>query len=223
MLHGLGGSYTTWRDYGLLAAADRLIRAGDIPPLIIVLPEGEAAYWVDHAGNGPRWGSYVARDLVAEIDARSRTAAHRHARAIGGMSMGGHGALQLALNYPGTFGVVGAHSFALRRHENAPPYFGDRSDFAQRDPATLCARFPQVARSFLLWLDIGAEDSWHSAAAAFHRQLDETGVPHQWAVWPGGHSATYWRDHAEDYLRFYGEALARAGARTDAWSSLRPA
>ena len=223
MLHGMGGSYTTWRDYGLLAAADRLIRAGEIPPLIIVLPEGESAYWVDHADGGPRWGSYVARDLVAEIDSRFRTVGHRHARAIGGLSMGGHGALQLALNHPGTFGVVGAHSFALRRHEHAPPYFGDRADFALRDPATLCARFPQVARGFRVWLDIGTEDPWQPAATAFHRQLDDAGIPHRWTIWSGGHTATYWSNHAEDYLRFYGEALGTGGTPAGPWLFLTPA
>jgi enterochelin esterase-like enzyme len=207
MLHGLGGSHASWREYGLTATADRLIRSGAIAPLIIVMPEGEAAYWVDHADGGPRWGAYVAEDLVAEIDGRFRTVAARRGRAIGGQSMGGHGALQLAINHAETFAVVGAHSFALRRHEVAPAYFGDRTAFAQRDPVSLVAKRPEVMRRFTLWLDIGAEDGWQPAATAFHRQLAEAGVAHRWTVWPGGHTADYWRSHVEDYLRFYGAAL----------------
>ena len=219
MLHGLGGSYRSWQEYGLLAAADRLIRAGEIEALIIVLPEGEAAYWVDHAGGGPRWGTYVARDLVGEVDRRYRTQAERTHRAIGGASMGGHGALQLALNYSGVFGVVGAHSVALRRYEAAPAYFGDRASFEQRDPVTLCARAPERVRGLTLWLDIGLEDGWYSAAAAFHRQLAAAGVPHAWTVWPGGHTPEYWRGRVEDYLRFYDAAL-RGPALGEALASL---
>ena len=207
MLHGMGGSFRTWQDYGLTTTADRLIRAGAIAPLIIVMPEGEAAYWVDHANGGPRWGSYVAQDLVAEVDARYRTVAQRQARAVGGQSMGAHGALQLAMNHPSVFAVVGAHSIALRRHPQAPAYFGDDAAFNQRDPIWLCARFPELARTFAIWLDIGEEDTWTPAAAGLHRQLDESGVPHRWTIWPGGHNADYWTGHSADYLHFYNGAL----------------
>jgi enterochelin esterase-like enzyme len=219
MLHGLGDSYRSWQEYGLLAAADRLIGAGAIEPLIIVLPEGETGYWVDHADGGPRWGTYVVRDLVGEVDRRYRTRADRAQRAIGGASMGGHGALQLALNNPGLFGVVGAHSVALRHYEAAPAYFGDRASFEQRDPVTLCARSPERARGLTLWLDIGLEDGWYSAAAAFHRQLVAEGVPHAWTVWQGGHTPEYWRGRVEDYLRFYDAAL-RGPALGEALASL---
>jgi putative tributyrin esterase len=208
MLHGMGGSQTQWVDYGLLEAADRLMRSGEIPSFAIVLPRGEQAYWVDHANGGPRWGTYVARDLVAEVDGRFRTLAERHWRALGGLSMGAHGALQLSINHPDTFRIVGAHSLVLRGYDVAPPYFGDAASFAARDPVQLCRAYPEIAKSLVLRIDIGQQDSWASAARAFHRQLEQAGIAHAWYEPPGGHTAEYWRSQIPDYLRFYGGAFA---------------
>lgn len=208
MLHGIGGSHTEWRDNGLLDTADRMIRDGDIAPMIIVLPEGDRAYWVDHANGGPRWGTYMARDVVADVDANFRTRADRGHRAIGGLSMGAHGALQLALNHPDVFSVVGAHSVVLRRHETAPAYFGDAAYFAAHDPVQLVRARPDVARALALWVDSGQQDPWHPVAEAFHRQLEQVGIPHIWHPFPGGHSGEYWAAHAGDYLAFYDDALA---------------
>src|SRR5437867_3133913 len=115
MLHGMSGTNDEWREYGIFDAADRMIRSGEIRPLIIVLPQGDKAYWVDHAlpTDQEAWGRYMAKDVVADVDARYRTVADLAHRAIGGVSMGAHGAVQLALNYPDTFSIVGAHSLVL--------------------------------------------------------------------------------------------------------------
>ena len=207
MLHGMGGNRAEWTEYQIFEQAEQLINAGEIPPLIIVLAEGEQSYWMDHANNGPRWGAYIAKDLVGEIDDRYRTLADREHRAIGGNSMGAHGALQLALNYPDVFGVAGAHSPTLRRRDTLPPYFGDQTYFEAYDPVTLVQRQPEVARNVRLWVDIGDGDFWVGVAETFHRQLENLGVPHEFAVNPGGHEDDYWRGNAARYLRFYGEAL----------------
>ena len=88
MLHGGSGYINEWVDYGLLSTADELMRAGTIAPMIIVLPEGDQEYWVDHVvsaqtgANGEKWGTYTAREVVPTIDARYRTITTASARAI---------------------------------------------------------------------------------------------------------------------------------------------
>ena len=206
MLHGLGGDRYMARVQGLFTAADTLINRGEIDPLIIIAPEGKKSYWVDAANSGPRWGSYITKDLVQEIDRLYRTVPDRDFRAIGGISMGGHGALQLAMNSD-EFGVAGAHSVALRKFEEAFPMFGDRAYFEAHDPVSLCAKNRGHARSLKIWIDIGSEDTWFAAANAFHTQLTSAGIAHEWSVFPGAHNIEYWRAHAHDYLRFYDEAL----------------
>ena len=210
MLHGMSGTNEEWQSYGLFDRADTMIRAGQLQPLIIVLPQGDRAYWVDHAGiDQQAWGRYMARDVVGEIDLRFRTMADSGHRAIGGVSMGAHGAVQLAFSYPGTFSVVGAHSLVLRRYDTAPAFFGLPADYAKRDPMQLAVVKTELLRSVDLWIDIGDQDPWARLAKQFDGELADLKVTHVWHEWAGDHSGTYWSAHVGDYLRFYGDALAK--------------
>jgi enterochelin esterase-like enzyme len=213
MLHGMSGTNAEWQGYGLFDRADAMIRAGQLQPLIIVLPQGDTAYWVDHAVTDKQaWGRYMAHDVVNDVDARFRTIADSAHRAIGGVSMGAHGAVQLAFNYPGTFSVVGAHSLVLRRYDTAPAYFGLPADYAKRDPMQLAVAKTELLRSVDLWIDIGDKDQWVGLAKQFDGELNGLKVTHVWHEWSGDHSATYWSAHLGDYLHFYGDALARRAA-----------
>lgn len=213
MLHGLNGSNVDWQRWGLYDTATKLIESGTIPPMLIVAPAGEGGYWMDHFNNGPRWGSYVAKDLVSYIDATYATLPVGAYRAIGGMSMGAHGALQLALNYPGEFGTVGAHSLVLRNKQQAFDFFGDRTYFARIDPVSIIAADPARARGLRLWIDMGRSDGWFTSTTAFHNQLVSLSIPHTWNAWDGGHDSTYCASHIADYLRFYGESFSAEYAR----------
>jgi enterochelin esterase-like enzyme len=212
MLHGYGGSNTEWIAYGLPETADKMMNAGEIPPMIIVLPQGDQAYWVNHADDGERWGDYAAQDVVQYIDANYRTIPDPHHRAIGGLSMGAHGAFQLAMNYPGTFGAVGMHSPTLRDYQGMADFvgfFGDESYFDAHDPVHLVQQYPERAQQLKIFLDVGEQDTeWRDRTASFHDLLTQLDIPHQWHTWPGIHDGAYWSGHSADYLRFYAAALS---------------
>ena len=71
MLHGAGGNYTEWTDSFLPEQADRMMVAGDIPPMIIVMPDdGGQTYWANWSEGGPRWGDYLSEDVVSTVDQR---------------------------------------------------------------------------------------------------------------------------------------------------------
>jgi len=209
MLHGMSGTNDEWRGYGIFDTADRMIRAREMRPLIIVLPQGDKAYWVDHAlpTDKEAWGRYMAKDVVANVDARFRTLSDSQHRAIGGVSMGAHGAMQLAMNYPDIFSVVGAHSLVLRRYDTAPAYFGSQADWAKRDPMQLVTAKVDLMNHLDVWIDIGSADPWAKLAEQFNSELTTLKIDHQWHEWSGDHSASYWESHLEDYLRFYDGAL----------------
>lgn len=207
MLHGMGGTNKEWEYYGLFDEAARLIGTGEIIPYIIVLPQGDYGYWVDQANGGPRWGEYVAREIVAVVDRRYRTLPQASARAVGGLSMGADGALQLALNYPDVFSVVGAHSPVLKPYGDAPEFFGDVVYFEAHYPVTLVGLQPEIAKNLTVTIDVGDVDIWLSNAEAFHEQLLSLGIRHEWHVWTGEHNAEYWTAHVVDNLRFYSAAL----------------
>lgn len=207
LLHGMGGSDRQWLDLGAASTADALFASG-VPPFLIVMPEGERGYWMDQADGGPHWGTYVTDDLVGAIDHRYRTVARRDGRAIGGISMGAHGALQLSMNHPDEFAAIGAHSPALRREAQAMSYFGHGADYAARDPISLIAAHPDTAKRFKIWIDVGDRDPWAPGAELLHSELSELGVPHQWHEQAGDHVSAYWSADLPDYLRFYASALA---------------
>lgn len=207
MLHGLGGHRDEWIVYGLINVADRAIRNGDILPLIIVLPQGDKGYWVNHVGNGPRWGEYLRRDLVRHIDLTYRTLRAPRARAIGGLSMGGFGALSIAFNHPDQFGVVGAHSASLRADDGSLAFLGSGEEFAARDPIAAASRLPDLDR-LRIWIDVSSDDPWLDRADLLHRILAGRQIAHTYQVWPGEHGYVYWEKHMLDYVRFYGHALS---------------
>ena len=208
MLHAMGGKHTDWQQLGLFTAATRLIESGQIPPMIIISPDGERGYWLDHFNKGPRFGSYISKGLVAHVDTHYRSLPRGDFRAIGGTSMGGHGALQLAMNNPGVFSIVGAHSVALRAKHQAFEFFGDQQYFEGLDPVSIISKNRAATQGLTIWIDIGRSDHWYGAANAFHELLLSLEVPHTWRVWEGGHDAAYCKAHVEDYLRFYGAAFA---------------
>jgi S-formylglutathione hydrolase FrmB len=206
MLHGNSGSYEEWAAYGLIDRADRMITLREILPLIIVLPQGDFSYWVNHAYDGPRYGDYVSTDLVRHINATYRVLPGAEHRAIGGLSMGGTGALLNAFRNPNVFSIVGAHSPALPEDDGIREFLGMGREFRQRDPITLATRRGGLD-ALAIWIDVGDEDPWLERADLLHDILQLRGIPHEWQVLPGEHWGGYWSEHIVDYLRFYDRAL----------------
>jgi enterochelin esterase-like enzyme len=211
LLHGAGGpggyGVEEWLGYALTEDLERMLALGLIEPLLVVLPDGEQGYWMNHAGGGPRWADFVAQDLVAHVDATFATDPRPARRAVGGLSMGGHGALQLALNHPDVFGVVGAHSPTLRPFETSPEFFGDPAWFARYDPLTL-AQTTDAAGRLVVWIDVGADDRWRPAAEALRDALAAGGTPPAFRVLEGEHEGWYWATYLPEYLGFYSAALS---------------
>jgi enterochelin esterase-like enzyme len=212
MLHGQGWDDTInweWETYGILDTAGTLMNAGAIQPFLVVLPQGERSYWVDHEG-GPAWGRYLAVDVVSEVDSRYRTLSDRDNRAVGGLSMGADGAIQIAMNHPDVFGIAGVHSPVLRPWEIAPNFAVTREYFEANYPVAMVQVDPTTARSLTIELDVGDDDIWLAEVTAFHELLVRLGIEHTWNRWPGAHHGDYWGAHVPDYLHFYGDAFAGA-------------
>lgn len=208
LLHGRSGRYDEWSGYGAEQVANELWYAGKLPPIIMVAPQGGLGYWMNQEG-GTSWADYVVRDLVKHIDATYRTVDRREARAVGGLSMGGHGALQLAINFPSVFGVGGAHSPSLPPATSAPAYFGEGRGFARRDPLSLI-RQSDLSTPPRLWIDTGARDPWRSRADELREAIFEKGWSLDWHVYNGEHNGWYWGDHIWEYLPFYGDCFVAA-------------
>ena len=207
MLHGNGGNYTEWSDSFLPEQIDRLIVADQIQPMIVVMPDdGESTYFANW-DNGPRWGDYIAEDVVSIMDQRYRTIPTASARAIGGLSMGGLGALNLALQHPDVFGVAGGHSPSVRLDPDPGLWFLTGQNFWEHNPIWLVQNHTGLDK-LKIWLDVGTEDIWLPNIEAVHQALVDEGLHVEWHEFPGPHEAEYWIEHVPDYLRFYSGAVA---------------
>jgi enterochelin esterase-like enzyme len=206
MLHG-GGGRREWVDYGLIGMADQAISGGSLTPMIIVLPQGDEGYWVNHDNGGPRWGDYVSQDLVGYVDSTYPTQADAKHRAIGGLSMGGFGALYQAFTHPDEFGVVGAHAPSLRSDDGSINFLPRAAAYSQFDPVQLASNAKGIEQLHI-WLDADEHDPWVKRDAEIHNRLEQRHITNQWNTYPGQHGGSYWHDHAQDYLKFYGQALA---------------
>jgi enterochelin esterase-like enzyme len=188
-----------------------MMDAGELAPMIIVMPEGGRGYWADglNTADDRQWSEYVLDDLVPYIDANYRTMAEPGSRAIGGLLRGGFGALYLALTHPEVFSIVGAHSPSLPDYAGLEsPRIGE-SGFANFDPITLAATLDPTAAPQIR-LDIGTADDWRPAVETLDGELTAQGIAHILAEDEGGHLQEYWMPHIPGYLKYYASAFARS-------------
>ncbi|MFL5952616.1 MAG: alpha/beta hydrolase [Gaiellaceae bacterium] len=192
-LHWLGaisGPQSMMND-ALLAG---LARLGPKAPTVVLLNGGGHSYFHDRRDGW--WATSVLREAIPDAARRF----HTHGRvAIGGISMGGYGALHLAALEPREFCAVGGHSAAVWTSggSSAPGAFDDAGDYARNDIFKDASKL----RGIPVWLDNGDRDPFRDADARLARRLHV--VQH---VWPGGHTGSYWHAHMAQYLRFYAAA-----------------
>ncbi|GAB4038082.1 alpha/beta hydrolase [Spirosoma jeollabukense] len=196
LLHGYSGSYSDWakKDPALSAVADTY-------QLIIVCPDGGFGSWYYDSPADPsfRYETYVADELVTWVDGHYKTIKDRTGRAITGLSMGGHGALYLALRHQTVFGAAGSMSGGV----DIRP-FPNNWDMAKR--LGTYAQFPErweqntvinllhllTPGALALIVDCGTEDFFFRVNNNLHGKLLERNIAHDYITRPGGHNWNYW-------------------------------
>lgn len=201
-LHGRGGHPG---GYGQQIAT-AFSRYGDQAPVVVQIAGGDHSYYHNRADG--RWGDYVTDEAIPA--AVKRFHVDRNRMAIGGISMGGFGALDIAEHSRGRFCAVGGHSAALWSSggQSAPGAFDSAEDFSRHDVISDAARHPERFRHMRIWLDGGNADPFLPGKHALVRALRSNDVAVSAHTWSGAHTGTYWRAHFDDYMRFYVRSLA---------------
>ena len=182
---------------------DELHRLGDRAPVVFLPDGGDHSYWHDRRDG--RWGAYVLREAIPEALRRARADPRRVA--IGGISMGGFGALDLARLAPGRFCAVGAHPAALWTSGGETPAgaFDDAEDFARHDLIGLART--QTLTNAPVWIDVGRDDPFAQADTTLAEELRARGERVSFHLHGGGHGGFAGR--MPEYLRWYAARLAR--------------
>jgi S-formylglutathione hydrolase FrmB len=203
-LHGRGGDENAELGDPFFAA---LAQAGARAPIVAFPYGGDHSYWHNRASGN--WANYVVDEVIPQV-ARSYGADPDRV-AIGGISMGGFGAFDLALHYPARFCAVGGHSPALWQTgaQTAPGAFDDEADFERNDVVGAAASNPAPFTSQPVWMDAGADDPFQPWDQVFADEVQSDGADATIRLdRPGGHDSDYWNAHWGEYMRFYASALA---------------
>jgi S-formylglutathione hydrolase FrmB len=260
-LHGLTGSESDWVEHGEIdKAADALGLEA-----IIVMPDGDDSFYVnasapadydacmkDGAGLFPTrrgqkratcvrkrdYETYLVDDLVTHVDATYRTIASREGRAIGGLSMGGYGALVQAMRHYDRFSAAASHSGRVSLLYAGPiPYVAGKvqlltdpqlvggppelkhwmidlhgptiESWRAQDPAVLVDMLPPD--TLALYVDCGTDDELFldAQAAYLHERLVALGHEHAYFLGPGRHDFRFWKARVGKSLAFLRDHTAK--------------
>jgi putative tributyrin esterase len=217
LLHGGGGDFREWSNDSDVAG---LIKGN----FVLVMPEGGYSYYVNSAEHSAdRYEDYVAKDLLSDAQARFPIATNRENRAIVGVSMGGFGAIKIALSHPELFVFAGALSpaidvprrqFSFRRIQQSRAMrsiFGPwGSETRRRDDPFLIARSVVPAEAPYLFLSCGTDEGLLEPNRQFAVVLAEQHVPHEFHIMPGGHDWTQWNKELPDLFNSLIQRVGRA-------------
>lgn len=257
-LHGLWGDETNWTALGHLDAAMDSLVAHGMREMIVVMPDGDDGWYTtwpaapdaracaaDTTRKEPastycvsraRYDDYITHDVVRFVDAHYRTIPSRASRAIAGLSMGGFGAITLALRNPTLYTAAASHSGVIAPLYAGPhPFDGtprwaavpdslgrfyggvypsmrralglDTTSWWRRDPARLLAATRATARP-ALFVDVGVDDQFVDESRAFRAAATGAGATVTYAEWPGSHSWAYWRAHVAESLAWIAARVA---------------
>lgn len=212
LLHGHGDTPSDWITRGhLQGIVDGLIARREIPPLLIVMPQGGTDWYVDR--KEPIETAFF-EELLPEIETRYPVRTDREGRAIGGVSMGGFGALRYAITRPQLF--CGAMLLGPAIYAAEPPagsaaryvnVFGDGRFDAQvwrslNYPAQWSAYMSRGQR-VPMFIAAGDDDlRIHAEASQLYTQLRQANQPAELRIVDGGHTWAVWSALLVDGLRY---------------------
>ena len=213
LLHGLSDDYTGW------VRRTSIERFAGNHKLMIVMPDGYRGFYTNNAA-GPAYATYIAKELVDTVERIFPAKRSRESRGIGGLSMGGYGALRVGLGHPDLFAAATSHSGAVMHGSRNHPreggalgedefqrIFGAEPVGTDHDVLALAAAAKKSGTLPHLRIDCGLDDDLIHDNRALHAKLDALRVPHEYIEFPGGHSWEYWDLHVQDALTFQSKHL----------------
>lgn len=215
LLHGYSGNYADWiKNDPDKTTIQQLCDKYDV---LIVCADGNFSSWYFDSPVDPAWKyeTYVSSELVNYVDTHYSTIKDRKARAITGLSMGGHGALFLAFRHQDVFGACGSMSGGVDLRP-----FPDNWDIAKRlgtykEQPDRWAAYSVInlvgllkPNALAITFDCGNSDFFYEVNKNLHDKLLAAKIPHDFTVRPGGHSWEYWGNSINYQMLFFSRFFA---------------
>jgi S-formylglutathione hydrolase FrmB len=189
--------------------------------LVVVMPQGDDSYYINAARKPKdRYEDYVVGDLISDVEANYRVLRTRDGRGIGGVSMGGWGALNLGMRHPEMFSFVASLSgplditeraFSWRRFWNSiylrsvfgPKGSGEREQF---NPYRLERERSSNLQNTYFFLSCGTKESLLEPNRRMARAMKASGLNFVYKEVPEAHGWENWNQLLPEVIR---EASAR--------------
>lgn len=207
LLHGYSGKYSNW-----VTIVPQLKDLADRYAMMIVCPDGGYNNWyfdspVDTAS---KYETYIGTEVPAYIDAHYPTIKDRKARAITGLSMGGHGGLFLGFRHADIFGACGSMSGGVDlrpfpRNWEIKHWLGDTLNYADnwKNYSVINVIDNKPAQPLTIIFDCGTEDFFYDVNNALHEKMLKMKIPHEYIERPGKHDWAYWGNAVQYQLLFF--------------------
>lgn len=204
LLHGLWGCSIDWVN------GTRVQRYAEENNLAVVMPSGDNSFYVDHYESGSNYGKYIGEELVELTRRMFPLSRKREDTFIGGLSMGGYGAIRNGLKYSDTFGAIVGLSSALitediHRTDDNPYFFyrkcyfeycfGPSEKVADSDcnPKKLILDNIKAGKQMpRIYLACGVDDFLLNENNDFADFLKENNVEYTYETGPGAHEWDFW-------------------------------
>ncbi|HJB73322.1 MAG TPA: esterase family protein [Candidatus Barnesiella merdigallinarum] len=213
LLHGCGGNYASW-----ITIKPELPQLASQYNLIIVCPDGliNSWYWNSPLNKDMQFEDYISDEVIRYTDSHYRTIADRSARAISGLSMGGHGAMWNAIRHRNVFGAAGSISGGLdiRPFPTNWKMQNQLGEFASNkkrwDEHTVINLIPSLKDGDLaIIIDCGVDDFFLEVNRRAHQSLLDHNIKHDYIERPGAHNNAYWNNSIDYQLLFFHKFFAQ--------------
>lgn len=215
LLHGAWGSYLDWRSH----AQEEIITLVKKYGLIIITPDGDEMGWYADSPyvENNQIETYFIRELLPNV--QSSFPVHQGKLSIAGLSMGGHGALVLALRNPETFVSISSMSGILdiTRHQHQWELYNLFGDYnaankhlwMEHSAYYLAQHNQDYLQSTPLLITVSLDDQWAlEDNRIFHEKLLELNIEHRYRESPGDHDWDYWTSQLPIHVAFHAYHLS---------------
>lgn len=206
LLHGYIDNHNAWLEKGLAAPL------ADQHNVILVMPDtGYNSWYFDSPLKAESQAeSYIIKELIPYIDSHYNTIASRKARAIAGLSMGGHGALYLAIRHQDIFAYAGSLSGGVDLRPfpgnwDIPSHLGSIEEHPENwEKHSVINLIDQLTPGSLdMIIDCGVDDFFYEVNCQLHDKLLKAGIPHDFYARPGSHTWEYWQNSINYHLLYF--------------------